>query len=638
MQGFFQATRVPNGLVAPNGDLISQAGWENACERFHRQHTVTAQRCQESNQLLMEQSQQGKVCGNCCHNGLMDYATPIVIEGEKLATLFLGQVFHQPPDLAFFRQQAKQFGFDEQAYIQSISEVPVISEEEIKSVMGCMLSIAEVLVQSGLAKYRETTLKKHTEAIERSLSQHKKRQIQLEDILNSSPVAIGWSDADGNVEYINQQFTQTFGYTIDEVPTVQRWYELAYPDEHYRKTVIIPWFEHSKRNRDNAKRVDNLEVNIVCKNGSTRRVLLHVTWAGSKRLVNFSDITNHWLSEQRNIARDAILEMIVNNTPLTTILYALVTEIESEAPSTLCSILLLDENGEHFNHVTAPSLPEEYNQAVNGVEIGPGVGSCGTAAYLGERVVVEDVTTHEYWENYTQLAEMAGIRSCWSEPIIATNGKILGTFAIYHKQPASPTQDDIERISFAANLASIAIENRHNHDELERRAYYDHLTGLANRRYFIECAHNEIIRSSRHDNDLSLIMMDIDYFKQVNDNFGHNVGDLVLKKLAEVSQSTLRTIDLISRIGGEEFAILLPQTDPVQAIDIAERLRLAIAAINITVSEKVSIQFTVSLGITSYDHHQTTNIDILLNQADQALYQAKNQGRNRICTYTEPNH
>jgi len=633
LDGFFQATGIPNGLVGPNGELLSQAGWMDACEKFHRKNAVSNQYCQESNISLMSELNQGSVCGNCCKNGLIDYATPIVIEGQQLATLFLGQVLHTEPNLEFFRAQAKRFNYDEEAYIASILKIPVVDERTVKPLMDCLVDIAKVLAESGLSNYQKIVLSHQNEKIQNSLDSTKKRQIQLEDILDSSPVAIGFTDTTGKIEYVNRQFTLLFGYTLNEITNTNDWNLLAYPDEDFRQSVIYPWQESVKSSRNSSNEAENIEVNIRCKDGLTRRILMHASWAGEHILTNFTDISEHWHAEQRNTARNKLLELIAKASPLTEILTALVQQIESESYSSICSILLLDKEGKHLTQPIAPNLPDFYNQAVDGLEIGEGIGSCGTAAYRGERVIVENILTHEYWQNYLPLAEQAGVQACWSEPIISSQGKVLGSFAIYHSEPRTPSESDIEIITFAANLASIAIENQYTHDELKRQAYYDYLTGLANRRYFMEQAQSELSRSSRYQEALSIIMMDIDHFKKVNDTHGHKAGDKVLEVLARISLETLRSIDIIGRIGGEEFAIILPNTDLYQAEEVAERLRTRLAQTPVELTTNSSIHFTASLGVTSYNSNEDISLDSLLNQADQALYQAKNQGRNRVVNY-----
>jgi diguanylate cyclase (GGDEF)-like protein len=374
------------------------------------------------------------------------------------------------------------------------------------------------------------------------------------------------------------------------------------------------------------------EISIVCKDGSERQVLVYISWLGEKCLANFNDITAHWKSELRNRAHDSMLEMVAKDSTLSDILNTIVRNIELEDSTSLCSILLLDKEGERLFIGASPSLPDFYNEAIDGVKIGLAIGSCGSAAFLGKRVIASDIVNHEYWQPYKGLAQKAGLAACWSEPIISSTGKVLGTFAIYHKKPAEPKLSDIERISFAANLAAIAIENRNARNELEHRAYSDYLTGLANRRYFIEQAELELSRCDRYEGKLSLIMLDIDFFKKINDTYGHNIGDLVLQKIADISRTILRDIDIIGRIGGEEFAILLPETTLEDSVKVAERLRIEISNAAVLIEKEKEVKFTSSFGVVSTSK---SNIDDLLVKADKALYKAKDGGRNRVCTFIE---
>jgi len=166
--------------------------------------------------------------------------------------------------------------------------------------------------------------------------------------------------------------------------------------------------------------------------------------------------------------------------------------------------------------------------------------------------------------------------------------------------------------------------------ELKHRAHIDYLTGVNNRGYFMEQAELELSRAVRYGSPLSLYMLDIDFFKKVNDSHGHKVGDLVLIKLAEVCGQTLREVDIIGRLGGEEFAILLPETNQTKATEVAERLREAIAKAKVPLEGGLPLHFTVSIGVTSLVS-KDDNLDVLLNRADKALYEAKEKGRNRVC-------
>jgi len=166
--------------------------------------------------------------------------------------------------------------------------------------------------------------------------------------------------------------------------------------------------------------------------------------------------------------RTRTLEMVARKESLPALLEAIVRGVEQLHNDMLCSILLLDDAGECFTHGIAPSLPDFYNKALEGLAIGVGVGSCGTAAATGERVIVTDISTHPYWAPYVALANSAGLGACWSQPIFAASGTVLGTFAIYHREANIPSEGDITLIENAARLASIAIEHKQAEQEILR--------------------------------------------------------------------------------------------------------------------------------------------------------------------------
>lgn len=173
-------------------------------------------------------------------------------------------------------------------------------------------------------------------------------------------------------------------------------------------------------------------------------------------------------------------------------------------------------------------------------------------------------------------------------------------------------------------------ERRQLLDQLDQQAHQDYLTGLFNRRYFMEEGQMELARAQRYSNTLSLLMLDIDHFKDINDSHGHKAGDIVLQKLSEIMRETLRTVDIIGRLGGEEFAIMLPETDLQKATEVAERLRENIARTDVVLEAGLPLHFTVSIGVATLQD-KDVNLDIMLNHADRALYQAKQSGRNKVC-------
>ena len=167
------------------------------------------------------------------------------------------------------------------------------------------------------------------------------------------------------------------------------------------------------------------------------------------------------LSEQREQTRNHVLELLARGAPLASILEAIVRGVEQEHPDILCSIMLISNDGTHLMNGAAPSLPDFYNDAIEGFGIGIGAASFGTAAFTDQRVIVEDIHTHPYWGPYRELTTKAGLGACWSEPIRSSSGKVLGTLAIYHRQAHRPAAEEIRLIEQTANLAGIALGRSH---------------------------------------------------------------------------------------------------------------------------------------------------------------------------------
>lgn len=172
--------------------------------------------------------------------------------------------------------------------------------------------------------------------------------------------------------------------------------------------------------------------------------------------------------EEFRAGQSKILEMIAANKSLSEILDRLVLLIEDQAPGMLGSILLLSEDGDHIKHGAAPSLPINYVRAIDGLAIGPKTGSCGTAMYRGQPVIVSDIMTDPLWAEYKGFADAAGLRACWSTPIMSGRGKVLGTFAMYYREPRSPTGDEASLTEVATRIAGIAIEHQAARETLAR--------------------------------------------------------------------------------------------------------------------------------------------------------------------------
>ncbi len=231
----------------------------------------------------------------------------------------------------------------------------------------------------------------------------------------------------------------------------------------------------------------------------------------------------------------------------------------------------------------------------------------------------------------TAAAREAGVRCCLCLPLISHDVR-LGVLALFRKDRDSFTNDEIGLLTTCASLAAGAIENAKLHGELLGQAITDPLTGLPNRRYLDERLNSELGRARRYDKPFTLLMLDIDHFKAINDTHGHAAGDAVLRRLAEVLLAQLREVDFVARYGGEEFILILPETGREGGRLVAERICGAITAAPFRLPDGQTLGVTASIGAVTYPQGGAGAAE-LLEHGDAALYAAKLAGRNRVVAY-----
>ncbi len=247
--------------------------------------------------------------------------------------------------------------------------------------------------------------------------------------------------------------------------------------------------------------------------------------------------------------------------------------------------------------------------------------------------VLVNVPSDPTYGIWRKRAVQYGLQEALTLPIGTTDETYRGLIVIFADLPAYFEQVGIEAFAAFSQLAAVALQQANLKLMLEKMASIDHTTGLLNRRAFTEIIHREYAQSKRSGHPFSMLLMDLDRFKLINDNYGHETGDKILCGISEISRSTLRSCDWMGRWGGEEFLAILPNTDEATAQAIAERLREKIDQFSITLNGQ-SIKATMSIGISSYPQDGETP-DFLIRAADAALYEAKKTGRNRVVAAKE---
>ena len=267
----------------------------------------------------------------------------------------------------------------------------------------------------------------------------------------------------------------------------------------------------------------------------------------------------------------------------------------------------------------------------------------------GKPVVLEDYST---WANRHEIYAGEEFHAAAALPLLA-NGQCLGVLGITRDAPGYPfTDEQILVATRLADIAALAIENSRLYQEVKRLATMDELTGIHNRRSLTQMGGREVQRAARYGRPLSVMMVDVDHFKHINDTWGHAAGDIVLRGVAQEILRQIRILDMLGRYGrlggdtenilgrygGEEFGLLFPETSLKGALVVAERIRTAIQGMSFVVpgvdeagrESTATLRITASIGVASMESPEETLPD-LFSLADQALYQAKETGRNRVC-------
>ena len=321
-----------------------------------------------------------------------------------------------------------------------------------------------------------------------------------------------------------------------------------------------------------------------------------------------------------------VLEAVARGESLVAIADLLCRRAEALAPGAICSILTVDSQG-LLHPLAAPSLPLAYSSALEGIAIGPQTGSCGTAAFRNEAIMVTDIDSDPLWAAYRGLTQPLGLRACWSSPIRNGDGHVVATFAFYYRTCRGPDSMERNIVQTCVHLCAIAIDHEQVRQRNYRLAYFDALTGLPNRGHFNEL----LVRHIGMDEPFGLLLVDIDHLKVVNDTVGHVFGDLLIQTVAERISGAHSSLTAC-RLGGDEFAVLVDDCASDAGLkDAAARMLAAVRGL--VQAGEHTIDPHVTIGGALYGPDGMDGASLSQN-ADFALYHAKEIRRGGYVRFT----
>jgi len=469
--------------------------------------------------------------------------------------------------------------------------------------------------------------------LRRALDERADERLSLQALIDRVPDKLWVKDADSRFIIVNKATASEHGKAVPEEMIGETDFDL------YASDVAQQFFDIERKILQSGQATIDMDECVFDAAGqrkwlATTKVALRNDRGEIFGLVGISrDITARKQADDLRNGQAQILEMIAANARLEDVLDRLMRLTESQLTGISGSVLLLDKDGGHLRHGAAPSLPSAYIKAIDGAPIGPKAGSCGTAAYRREAVVVSDILNDPLWEDYRELAAEHGFRSCWSTPILSHERQVLGTFAMYSKEVREPSIAEARLVNAARRMAGIAIERKQAEERIHFMANHDALTGLPNRTLLRDRLAQAVLHAERYDRWVTVAFIDLDNFKFVNDSLGHNAGDELLKVVAARMVDCVRPTDTVVRLGGDEFVILLVD-QPTSEDMISATLQKIRAAIAEPIPiEGHDLEVTCSIGLANYPK-DGADADALLANADAAMYRAKENGRDNFQFYT----
>jgi diguanylate cyclase (GGDEF)-like protein/PAS domain S-box-containing protein len=561
------------------------------------------------------------------------YHVPVTVETGNEA---IRQISDLHPDLVLMdiRLRGEMDGIETAHRIRELHDLPVVYltayADDARLIQASKTEPYGYLVKPVQERELHATLQM---AINKHHLDRKLRESEAayRELYHNTPAMLHTTNVAGVIIQVSDYWLASLGYTRDEV--INHHY-LDFVTPATRRMFIEsvePEFFHSGITHD-------AECEMVMKDG--RVMHAYYSSAGiygedgnlTGGLAALVDITARKRAQEAERDQRALAEALrdtsaaLNSTlSFEEVLERVITNVSRVAPHDAVNIMLItDDNTARIvrSHGYKELGLEEEKILATRFPI-DGMPQLKQMAETRQPVVFSDTTDLEHWSP-------DWIHSYAGAPI-SVKGSLVGFINLISRTPGFYRREHASRLQAFADQAAVAIENARLYADLERLATIDEVTGIFNRHRLFELGQREYERARRYKTPLAAILLDIDHFKKINDTYGHNTGDRVLAGMAAAIRRRLREVDLFGRYGGEEFVVLLPQTEHDPALEVAERLRGLVAGLNFDTDQGL-LSVTISLGVVMMSP-DIPSLATLIDRADQAMYAAKQAGRNRVKMY-----
>lgn len=467
---------------------------------------------------------------------------------------------------------------------------------------------------------REQHLRGKEQALRIAHQEQSEEKQFIDTVLETISALVVVTDAAGCIVNLNRSVELNTGFTQQELY-----------GKPFKMLLGLDGFKHLPNNKKQAA----VARSFTCRMTNTQGDPLHIRWTvkpvkeGEHPLryliYTGQDITERERADALLRLERELLEMAASNEPADNILNHACLALERQLESCRVAVLQLDEESSSLLVRNGPSLPSSFCEQLNELHSDHLLRSLQLGLNLGLLQIFSVQAKSEHWQEWQALAKQYKIAACWLMPIQVTphsSQSLLAVFPRYQSQPSEHEQMMVPRIGY---LTALILERQQQQEQIEHLALYDSLTGLANRSLLNEQLLRSINRARREEIKFALLFVDLDGFKAINDNHGHDAGDAILVTLGQRLLHRFRSTDCCARIGGDEFVILLDEIDDeVTAFTVAESL-LALLAIPLEWGPH-QLQVTASIGVALYPE-DGDNAATLLTRADNAMYHAKAKGR-----------